>query len=386
MPSTTNAAAAERNAAGKSTENKPPDNKVHEKVAEKRRALGRGLESLLPGPRAVAPAGPARAEAHAAPAGPAGSAKVLRDLRAEGAEPPATPTTDRKEEGAALPRVRDGVAGHPEAALAPSFIAEGEVIRLDIQSIEHNPHQTRMSFDPAALEELAHSIRAQGVLQPILVRPEGADRYTLVLGERRLRASQIAGVRTIPAIIKRVSEQQAAEMTVVENLQRQDLDCVEQATAFSRLSKTFHLTQEEIGNKVGLSREAVSNYMRLLSLPSGVLEALVAKRLTFSHAKVLMQLREAEEIESVANRAIEKNLTVAGLQELVRGISDPASKEKASGGARWVDPNVKAAQRSLEEVLGMRVRIRDRNGRGRILIEYSTIDDFERVVGMLKGR
>ena len=191
-------------------------------------------------------------------------------------------------------------------------------------------------------------------------------------------------METIPAIVKRVSEQQAAEMTLVENLQREDLNAVEQAGAFSDLSKKFNLTQEEIGKRVGMSREAVANYMRLLSLPSGVLEALAGGRLTFSHARALMPLKDQEVIWSLAKRAMEQNLKVAELEEIVSGIGVP--RESARTGARWMDPNVKAAQRSLEEVLGMRVRISDRHGRGKIVISYETIDDFDRVVEMLRGK
>jgi ParB family chromosome partitioning protein len=209
------------------------------------------------------------------------------------------------------------------------------------------------------------------------------------LGERRLRASRLAEKTTIPVIVRRVSEQQAAEMTLVENLQRQDLNCVEQAEAFANLSKQFKLTQEAIGGRAGVSRETVSNYMRLLALPEGVIGALQTGRLTYSHARALLQLRDNVQIWTFAKKAIEEKMSVAKLEDLVLGVSAPigqgAAKNKG-GGARWVDPNVKAAQRSLETVLGMRVRIRDRNGRGKILIEYATLEDFDRVVGMLKGK
>jgi len=262
-----------------------------------------------------------------------------------------------------------------------------EVVRLAVDSIDHNPHQTRRDFAPEVLRELAASIQMQGVLQPIVVRPDGKGGFKLILGERRLRASRLAGIETIPAIVKRVSEQQAAEMTLVENLQRQDLNCVEQADAFLKLSQKFGLTQEEIGQRVGMSREAVANYIRLLTLPESVLSALLGGRLTFSHARALMGLKSPVEIWTLAKRAIEENLKVADLEKLVKGIDLPHLKTQgAPRGARLVDPNVRAAQRSLEEVLGMRVRIQDRQGRGKITIEYGTIDDFERVVGMLRGR
>jgi len=262
------------------------------------------------------------------------------------------------------------------------------VFVLEIDLIDRNPYQTRQEFDEESLRELASSIQVQGVLQPISVRPGKDGQFTLILGERRLRASRMAGKTTIPAFVKRVSEQQAAEMTLVENVQRQDLNCTEQAEAFANLSKQFKLTQEEIGKRAGVSREQVSNYMRLLSLPEGVIGALQKGTLTYSHARVLLHLRNHEQIWRLAQKVIATKMSVVKLEDLVLGVSaaEKGGEPKKSGGARWVDPNVKAAQRSIEEVLGMRVRIRDRNGRGKIVIEYGTIEDFDRVVEALKGK
>ena len=336
-----------------------------EKIQEKRRALGRGLESLLPAPRVAGSQFPV-----------SGSAST------EGAS--------------SLP-----LPQRPSATVRPDAVrrehADGEVLLVAIDSIDENPHQTRREFDETTLAELGESIRAQGVLQPIIVRPAEArpgeaglgkeGRFTLILGERRLRAARLAGLEMIPAVVKRVSEQQAAEMTLVENLQRQDLNCVEQAEAFANLSRNFKLTQEEIGSRVGLSREAVANYMRLLTLPEGVIGALQKGRLTYSHARLLLQLKDSDQIWSVAQKAMEEKMSVAKLEDLVLGVRPPSDSAQAKpGGARWMDPNVKAAQRSLEEVLGMRVRILDRKGKGKIVIEYGTLEDFDRVVMMLKGK
>jgi ParB family chromosome partitioning protein len=274
-------------------------------------------------------------------------------------------------------------------AVVSGRTADGETIfLLALDQIDPNPYQTRREFDQELLAELADSIRVQGVLQPVVVRPGKEGRFVLILGERRLRASRLAEKTTIPVIVRRVSEQQAAEMTLVENLQRQDLNCVEQAEAFANLSKQFKLTQEDIGGRAGVSRETVSNYMRLLALPEGVIGALQMGRLTYSHARALLQLRDNVQIWTFAKKAIEEKMSVAKLEDLVLGVSAPIGlgEPKKGGGARWVDPNVKAAQRSLETVLGMRVRIRDRNGRGKIVIEYATLEDFDRVVRMLKGK
>jgi ParB family chromosome partitioning protein len=174
----------------------------------------------------------------------------------------------------------------------------------------------------------------------------------------------------------------------VENLQRQDLECLEQAAAFANLSTEFHLTQEEIGKRVGVSREQVSNYLRLLKLPPSVLMSLRKKDLTYSHARLLLSLGDESQIVKLAQVAIAKKMSVALLEEMVMNINVPPAfpGERQPSGARWVDPNVRAAQRSLEAALGMRVRIRDRRGKGKIMIEYGTLEDFDRVVQMLKGK
>jgi ParB family chromosome partitioning protein len=360
--------------------------KVSEKLAEKRRALGRGLESLLPGPRVV-PASPTLPQSTRKDGAPASS--LLSSASASGfssgaeggrAGAPVAPPDLEGAAGETLDELQAVVSGRT---------ADGETIfLLALDQIDPNPYQTRREFDQELLAELADSIRVQGVLQPVVVRPGKEGRFVLILGERRLRASRLAEKTTIPVIVRRVSEQQAAEMTLVENLQRQDLNCVEQAEAFANLSKQFKLTQEDIGGRAGVSRETVSNYMRLLALPEGVIGALQMGRLTYSHARALLQLRDNVQIWTFAKKAIEEKMSVAKLEDLVLGVSAPIGlgEPKKGGGARWVDPNVKAAQRSLETVLGMRVRIRDRNGRGKIVIEYATLEDFDRVVRMLKGK
>jgi ParB family chromosome partitioning protein len=367
-----------------------------EKLAEKRRALGRGLESLLPGPRVVegSPTLPQSARKDGAPA-----AVVIPTAVPAPTVVPTSATVGLPDSSSdsSSSDLAGSTVSSLQGAAAQGAAADGEhPFELALDRIEQNPHQTRQEFDPKALSDLAGSIQTQGVLQPIVVRPRtaypltsgGEQRFILILGERRFRASKIAGKTTIPAIVKRVSEQQAAEMTLVENLQRQDLDCLEQAAAFSNLSTQFNLTQEEIGKRVGVSREQVSNYLRLLNLPPIVLMSLRKRELTYSHARLLLSLKDEQQIAKVAQIAVARKMSVALLTEMVLNINSPlgVSEERQQSGARWVDPNVKAAQRSLETVLGMRVRIRDRKGKGKITIEYGTLEDFDRVVGMLKGK
>jgi ParB family chromosome partitioning protein len=317
---------------------------------EKRRALGRGLDSLLP-------AGPAQVRENRA-----GPHEVVLDEVQE-------------------------QAGTRTRVPAPQVAQPGEaVVQIPLEQIAENPYQTRYFFNEDALEELAESIKANGVVQPIVVRAKEGQ-YVLVLGERRLRASKLAGKATIPAIVRVMSEQQAAETTVVENLQRQDLNCMEQAAAFAKLSQGFKLTQEQIGNRVGLSRESVSNYMRLLKLPGTVMQYLQEGRLGFSEARVLLRLENPQVLAKVADDAVRKRWSVDQLEEVVFNISVPVQgQEQPEGRARWVDPNVRAAQRELETILGVRVRIRDRKGKGKIVIEYASLEDYDRVVGMLRGK
>jgi ParB family chromosome partitioning protein len=369
-----------------------PAEKLHEKLAEKRRALGRGLESLLPGPRAVAPPTPV----------------VPQNARRDGALPSssspavsAAPMDVSSTENGSGAAVGEVVGTTTPATLesvqaSAESIADGAVFQLDLDQIDLNPYQTRTEFEPRAMNDLAGSIQMQGVLQPIVVRPQrierrrpdGKERFILILGERRYRASKLVGKTTIPAILKRVSEQQAAEMTLVENLQRQDLDCLDQASAFAKLATEFKMTQEDIGKRVGVSREQVSNYLRLLRLPPEVQTMLRQKELSFSHARLLLSLNDEKQISNVARVVIAKKMSVALLEEMVVDSHAPNgdASEPKRGAGRWVDPNVKAAQRSLEAILGMKVSIRDRRGQGKITIEYGTLEDFDRVVGMLKGK
>jgi ParB family transcriptional regulator, chromosome partitioning protein len=382
---------------------------IDKEKVEKRRALGRGLESLLPrvimgsAARAVAPAqsGNAPPSANEASAGAAISAEPPADSpsSAQNDSPPFAKDAKDGAPVAVIPAMT-AMTGEARTASAHEAIeihaqAEGAprgnlVVQIALDQIERNPHQTRHQFDQDMLEELANSIKANGVMQPVVVRPGADGRYILILGERRCRASKLAGKATVPAIVRRVSEQQAAEMTIIENLQREDLNPLEQAEGFAKLSRQFGLTQEQIGDRVGLSRESVSNYMRLLKLPLDTREHLKYNRLGFGEARELLALENLELADDVANEAVKRNWTVDQIEERVAQLNGwPVSHEEAEkrrGGARWVDPNVRAAQTELERLLGMRVRIKDRRGKGKIVIEYASVDDYDRVVGALRGK
>jgi ParB family transcriptional regulator, chromosome partitioning protein len=354
---------------------------------DKRRALGRGLESLLPGPRPLGSTPGAGGAASAIPA--AGAFPAESTPPASHGSPiaaAASPATGPAHNMGAVPATIPDL----QAAAARRPLDGHEVLELAIDRIDLNPHQTRSftKLEIESLDELADSIKVQGVLQPITVRAGADGRYFLITGERRMRASEIAGKKTVPAIVRVVSEQQAAEMTVIENLQRRDLTCIDLARAYIMLSKNFSMTQEQIGERVGAARETVSNYMRLAKLPEGVQYYLQNRQLEFSHARVLLNL-DPEVVGRVAHKAVTENMSVDDLETFV--LSNPGmlgavqKKETKPGGARWVDPNVRAAQRDLERILGIKVRIRDRKGKGKITLEYATLGDFDRVIEMLKG-
>ena len=384
-----------------------------------RRALGRGLESLLrpAGTSAAGAAAPASAAPHAGlahpsvpasgsvnPAAMPGTASAVSAAVEAVAPVPGVASispagsvhaaaTAAAPAGVSRPDAAvPGVIGDLQAQAAPRKLEGHEVLDLAVNLIDLNPHQTRSwtKWEVEALDELRDSIKVQGVLQPVTVRPGKGGRYTLITGERRLRATEMAGKARIPAIVRVVSEQQAAEMTVIENLQRRDLNCVDLARAYIMLSKDFNLTQEQIGQQVGVARETVSNYMRLAKLPTETQTYLQNGDLEFSHARILLNLEDAAVINRVALKAVDQEWSVDQLERFV--LFDPSmqgvkkSMPKAAGKARWVDPNVRAAQRDLERILGVRVRIRDRSGKGKITLEYSTLEDFDRVLGMLTGK
>ena len=289
----------------------------------KRRALGRGLESLLP-------------------------SKIVASVAAVAEEP------------------------------------TGKPLEIELDKIERNPYQTRTTFDPEKLEELTASVRASGVVQPIVVRPLPDGRYQLIMGERRLLASYKAERTTIPAMVRQASDEQTMEMTIVENLQRADLNPIEQARAFERLSSEFKMTQEQMSLRTGLSRTMVANFIRLLKLPEEVQLSVSSGELTLGHAKVLMMLPTLREITSAAQKVKALNWSVRATEKFVQGYLHPelkAAKDVAI--APKMDPNVREAEVTLQQKLGLRVRIEDANGRGGVGIGCANWGDFDALLHAL---
>ncbi|MCU1220081.1 MAG: chromosome segregation DNA-binding protein [Candidatus Angelobacter sp.] len=297
-------------------------------INDKRKALGRGLDSLLPSRPAVTP------------------------------------------------------IAMPASQPAPS------AQEIPIESIDPNPYQTRRRINEAALEELAESIRASGVVQPVVLRPAANGRFQLVAGERRWHASKRAGKTTIPAVVRQISNEQAMEITIIENLQREDLNPVEQARAFERLSREFGITQEQIASRTGKDRASIANFIRLLKLPEEIQNALEAGALSFGHGKVLLALAGfPEHMERAAREVIEKQLSVRQTEELVGRLLNPQVAEPRPDKATpIIDPNVREAQRSLESSLGVKVEIHDRKGKGKIILKYGSLEDFDRIVEALAAK
>ena len=256
---------------------------------------------------------------------------------------------------------------------------EGELRTLVIHSIQPGRYQPRHAMDPERLDDLAASIRAQGVIQPIVVREIARDRYELIAGERRWRAAQKAGLTNIPALVKAVPDQAVVAMALIENIQRENLSPLEEAQALSRLIDEFHLTHQQTADAIGRSRAAVSNLLRLLELPAEVKRLLDERKLDMGHARALATLPE-DRATLLALQAAEHGWSVRELEEAARRAeTKPKGKAKKGGAAR--DPNIAALERDLAEKLATRVVIAHaRSGRGKLVIHYHSVDELDGIL------
>lgn len=272
--------------------------------------------------------------------------------------------------GALLPQMSTRV---PDAVQA--------VIEIPIARIDPNPVQPRTTFDSESLGELAASIRSDGVLQPVLVSRAG-DRYTLVVGERRLKACRLAGLPTIPAIVREIEPDKLLEVTLVENIQREDLNPIEVAMALDRMVSDLHLIHEELAVRTGMSRASITNHLRLLRLPPSVRKLVRERKLQMGHARALLPLDRSSDQETLADHAARSQLSVREVERMVRNLLRPARRRNE----RAVDPNVAAAVEELERVLQAPVRLRQRTGeKGCLEIAYSSQEQlsaiYDRIVG-----
>ena len=324
-----------------------------------KKALGRGLDALISGGvvRSVAVETP-HIEVAIAP-----SAPIPTTVQPLGAQPPA----------------------------ASGDINGNAVRHIGIDTIERSPFQPRTDFDPEQLRELADSIKQRGVIQPLLVRPlktvalqgDGGRRYELIAGERRWRAAREAGLTTIPAFVREASDQEVLEIALIENLQREDLNAIEEARAYDQLATQFTLTQEQIAQKVGRSRAAVANSMRLLGLPSEVQSWIADNRLSVGHAKAILGLPSSAEQRLVAERVLKRSLTVRETEQLVEQLKGEAKVRSRTMTTTVKSTHVLAIEERLQQKLGTHVSVHHGKKKGRIEIEYYGNDDLARLLGIL---
>lgn len=276
-------------------------------------------------------------------------------------------------------------AAAPATAPAPAPAAPVEPTRtLPLDDIEPNPMQPRDVFQPERLEELAASIKAHGVIQPLIVR-KGGKGYQLIAGERRWRASRLAGLTEVPVVIQEITDKDLLEVALIENIQREDLNPIETAQAFDRLSRELGLSQEEIGRRTGKDRTTIANLIRLLRLPQEVQNLVAQGRLSMGHARAVLSLHGPDEQLALANRAAAQGMSVRQVEheaQVLSGDREPASSKKQDK----LDPNVRAAMESLERALGTRVRIvPSTDKKGRIEIEYYSPAELDRIYYLLAG-
>jgi ParB family transcriptional regulator, chromosome partitioning protein len=290
----------------------------------------------------------------------------------------------RRALGKGLESLLPRIAGVAEDSPAKSVV-EGVPREISLEAIDRNPYQTRTRFEESALAELAASIAATGVVQPILVRPLPNGRFQLIIGERRFLASKQAGKETIPALVRQVSDEQAMEITIVENLQRADLNPMEQARAYDRLIREFKLTQEQVAQRTGKDRASIANFLRLLRLPVEVQSKVEGGELSFGHARTLLALEDPESILKATQKVIALSLSVRQTENYVQGLVNPEKRKAIEKGIEPLDPNVRQARDLLQSALGLKVTIEDRKGKGRVIIEYSSLEDFDELLETIES-
>ena len=310
-------------------------------VQKPKSRLGRGLSSLI---------------------------SISSPVEAEVAQPaPAVP--------AAGPTATDTPPGVATMSATPGI----RPTELPLEVINPNPHQPRRQFDDAHLAELAASMKSNGVIQPIIVR-QVADTYELIAGERRFRAAKLAGLSTIPAIVRDVDSFTQAQLALVENIQREDLNPMDRAQGYRTLLDQLGLTQAELATRLGEDRSSIANFLRLLDLAAPVQEHVRAGRLSTGHAKLLAGVQEAAEQERIANLCVTQDLSVRNLERLLAGQPAPVTPTKVSGTAA----HILDLEKNIARQLGMRVQIRSmKKGKGRLVIHYGSLDQFDELLGRM---
>jgi ParB family transcriptional regulator, chromosome partitioning protein len=272
------------------------------------------------------------------------------------------------------------VAGSIDAGGVPTEIPGAHYQEIEVSAITPNPRQPRRSFDEEALDELAESIREVGLLQPVVVRAAGPGRYELIMGERRWRACQRAGLTEIGAIVKQTQDNELLRDALIENLHRQQLDPLEEAAAYQQLLDDFGATHEELAHKIGRSRPHISNTLRLLNLPPAVQKRVAAGVLSAGHARALLSLENPEAQERLASRIVAEGLSVRAVEEIVAVGGDDAPRKRASAGRQPIAPGLLRLADRLSDAFDTRVKVEMGRHKGKIIVEFATPEDLERIV------
>lgn len=263
----------------------------------------------------------------------------------------------------------------------PTDSSSNQPTEIDIGLIDRNPNQPRTNFDQTALEELAASIKTHGVIQPIIVNKAG-ERYTIVAGERRWRASRLAGLKTVPCIVRNYSNQEMSEVSIIENLQRENLNPIESAKAIQSLINEFNLTQDDVADKIGKSRPVVTNTLRLLTLPEQIIALIESNKLSAGHARALLSINDATKQKELAVEIVEKGLTVRDVENMVR-FMNLSERPKAPKAEPAQSLELKDFETKLKRILSTKVKIKGNDTRGKIEIEYFSADDLNRIYDIL---
>lgn len=261
---------------------------------------------------------------------------------------------------------------------------EKDVKKIKITQIEPNKTQPRRDFDEEKIEELAESIREYGLLQPIVVKLNKNGFYTIIAGERRWRASRRAGLKEIPAVIKDVSEQTEKEITLIENLQRENLNAIEEAAGIKELIDVYKLTQEEASKKIGRSRPYVANVLRLLNLPEDVQKMLKEGKLSQGHARAIAGIENSVLAQEIAKKVIAEEMSVRKLEAYINGLTKAKTVKKPTKEEIETKRYIKSLEETLSSELGTKIKIINKKNKGKIEIPYTSVEDFERIIALIK--
>ena len=289
----------------------------------------------------------------------------------------------------ALGRGLDAILQSPETDITSKDISgnyvAGAIAEINIDLIETNPFQPRMEFDETALRELAQSIKEQGVIQPVTVRKLGYNKYQLISGERRLRASKMAGLKTIPVFIRVANDEQMLELALIENIHRENLNAIEVAISYQRLIDECSLTQEEVSEKVGKSRSAVANFLRLLKLPPEVQLAIRDGHISMGHARALININDKEEQLKLLQQIIMEEMTVRQTEEMADKAKGKADKERKQ--TNFIPEHFKSKIKTLSQTLNTKVKVkRDIKGHGSVVIDFKDEAEFDRIMELFGNK